>query len=105
MGYEVLKCGFLPEQDCLKERCPLRAWVEDKNFVSSSLSSSLGSHVPPCNGRIDAESETRGMCIFDIAAITIKRVVSGTEKLARVIKSMSRDELIQKGVEVWKKIR
>jgi len=99
-----LKCGFLPEQDCLKENCPLRAWVEDKDFGSSSLPSRLGSHVPPCNGRIDAESETRGMCIFDIAAITIKRVVSGTQKLAHVVKGMSREQLIQKGVEIWKKI-
>jgi len=81
-----LKCGFLPEQDCLKANCPFKAWVED-DLVS------------PSN-----EDETRGMCIFDIAAITIKRVVSGTQKLAHVVKGMSRDELIQKGVEIWKRL-
>jgi len=31
MGYEVLKCGFLPEQDCLMADCPLSAWVEDES--------------------------------------------------------------------------
>ena len=73
-----LKCGFLQEQDCLKAGCPLRAWVEDENGA---------------------------ICIFDIAAITIKRVISGTEKLAHVVKGMSREQLIQKGVDIWKKIR
>lgn len=72
-----LKCGFLPEQECIKAKCPLKAWVED---------------------------EGGGMCIFDIAAITIKRVVSGTEKLVYAIKGMSREQLIQKGIEIWKRL-
>ena len=74
----AIKCGFLPEQDCLKEECPLRAWVEDDDGA---------------------------MCIFDIAAITIRRVMSGAERLAQVVKGMSREELIGKGVEIWKKLR
>lgn len=72
------KCGFLIEQDCLKGKCPLRAWVEDQGA---------------------------GMCIFDISSIAIRGMISEIEKLIPVIKGMTKEQLIQKGIEVWRNLR